>query len=165
MNNQLLTRENERNIPAQNQPGDFRNLVNHFWNMLDFSNHSDMSHLEPRIEVSETKNDVTVLSEMPGVPEENIEVEISSDGYLTISGEKTHQSEENLAGSYFSEISYGMVRRAIPLPWDLDFKNADAEYEDGILQIMIPKSPAEQTKRKKVNVSRGRRNKNKKRDN
>lgn len=165
MNNQVSTRDNERNIPVHNQQGDFHNLITHFWNMLDFSHHSDTANLEPKIEVSENKNNVTVTAEMPGVPEENINVEISSDGYLTISGEKKHLTEENHEGSYFSEISYGMVRRSIPLPWDLDFKNADADYEDGVLQIMIPKSPTEQTRRKKVSVSNGRRNKNKKRDN
>ena len=126
--------------------------------MLDFANHSEAHSLEPKIEVAENKNNVTVTAEIPGVPQENIDVEISSDGYLTISGEKTHQVEQNSEGSYFSEITYGTVRRSVPLLWDLDFKNATAEYEDGVLQIMIPKSSSEQTKRKKVSVSRTNKN-------
>lgn len=47
-----------------------------------------------------------------------------------------------------------MVKRTIPLPWDLQFDNADAEYADGVLKIAIPKSPNEQKKKKKINISR-----------
>ena len=155
MNNQMMTTENEHNIPIHNHNGDFRNLVHHFWNMLDFSHHNtDMTNMEPKIEVSENKKNVTVTAEMPGVDEKNMNVEISSDGYLTISGEKKHQREENKEGSYFSEISYGMVRRSIPLPWDLEFNQAKADYDDGILKITIPKSAVEQKKRKKINVNK-----------
>lgn len=164
MANQLSTHNNNQNLSSYNQQGELRNLIHHFWNMLDFANHSETNSLEPKIEVAENKNNVTVTAEIPGVPQENIDVEISSDGYLTISGEKTHQVEQSGEGSYFSEITYGTVRRSVPLPWDLDFKNAKAEYEDGVLQIMIPKSPSEQTKRKKVSVSRSNKNKSNKKN-
>ena len=157
MANHMTTRdEQERNVPIHNnnQNGDMRSLISHFWNMLDFPHSSDMADMEPKIEVSENQNEVTVTAEMPGVAENDIDVEISSDGYLTISGEKRHEHEENSKGSYFSEISYGMVKRTIPLPWDLQFDNADAEYADGVLKIAIPKSPNEQKKKKKINISR-----------
>ena len=131
---------------------EFRNLISHFWNFFD--NPTADSDLEPKIEVSENKNSVTVSAELPGIEEKDIDVQISSDGYLSISGEKRHQSEENNKGNYFSEISYGMFRRTIPLPWDLQFDNADAEYADGVLKIAIPKSPNEQKKKKKINISR-----------
>ena len=155
MHNQLSTRSQETDVPVRNtQHGDFRNLITHFWNMIDFPQHHELSDMEPKIEVSENKNNVTVTAEMPGVAEEDIDVEISSDGYMTISGEKKHEYEENKKGSYFSEISYGVVKRTIPLPWDLEFSKADAEYDNGILKIAIPKSAVEQTKKKKISVSK-----------
>lgn len=156
MANQITTsKEQERNLPIFNsQNMDFKNLLTHFWNMLDFPHHSEMNDLEPKIEVNESENEVTVTAEIPGVAEDDIDVEISSDGYLTISGEKRDEHEENHKGNYFSEISYGMVKRTIPLPWDLKFDDADAEYADGVLRIAIPKSPDEQQKKKKINISR-----------
>lgn len=162
MANQMTTRnQREQNVPVHNMPhNDFKNLISHFWNMMDFSHSSDMETMEPKIEVSENKNDVTITAEMPGVAENDIDIEISSDGYLTISGEKRHETEQNHKGSYFSEISYGMVSRTVPLPWDLEFEAADAEYDNGVLRIEIPKSAGEQQKRKKLNVNRsGKKNK------
>ena len=96
-------------------------------------------------------------AELPGIAEKDIEVQISSDGYLSISGEKRHQSEENSKGNYFSEISYGMFRRTIPLPWDLDYEKADADYDDGVLKVVLPKSQSEQQKFKKISVKKNKR--------
>ena len=134
---------------------EFRNLISHFWNFFDTP--SAESELEPKIEVRENKNSVTVSAELPGIAEKDIEVQISSDGYLSISGEKRHQSEENSKGNYFSEISYGMFRRTIPLPWDLDYEKADADYDDGVLKVVLPKSQSEQQKFKKISVKKNKR--------
>ncbi len=156
MDNQLSTTHNKNhNIPISNEShGDIKNLINYFWNMLDFPQHSTMKELEPKIEVNERENEVTVSAEIPGIAPENLDVEISADGYLTLSGEKRQQKEQNQQGSHFSEISYGMFKRTIPLPWDLEFDNANAEYDNGVLNITIPKSPTEQTKKKKININK-----------
>ena len=131
---------------------DFRNLINHFWNFFDTP--TTDADMEPKIEVSEGKNSVTVSAELPGIEEKNIDVQISSDGYLSISGEKRHHSEANEKGNYFSEISYGMFRRTIPLPWDLDYDKAAANYDDGVLKVVLPKSQSEQQKFKKIDVKK-----------
>lgn len=160
MDNQLSTSHSKNyNVPVTGEShGDIKNLISHFWNILDFPQHSAMKELEPKIEVNENKKGVTVSAEIPGIAPENLDVEISSDGYLTLSGEKKQQNEQNNPGSYFSEISYGMFKRTIPLPWDLEFDKANAEYDNGVLNIAIPKSPAEQTKKKKLNVNKSRKN-------
>ena len=135
---------------------EFRNLISHFWNFFDTP--SAESELEPKIEVRENKNSVTVSAELPGIAEKDIEVQISSDGYLSISGEKRHQSEENSKGNYFSEISYGMFRRTIPLPWDLDYAKTSANFDNGLLKIAIPKSTAAQEKVKKISIKKAKKN-------
>lgn len=150
-----LTNANPSGRDIQSGSGghnEFRNLISHFWNFFD--NPTADSDLEPKIEVSENKNSVTVSAELPGIEEKDIDVQISSDGYLSISGEKRHQSEENNKGNYFSEISYGMFRRTIPLPWDLDYDKANADYDDGVLKVVLPKSQTEQQKFKKINVKK-----------
>lgn len=160
MRNELANTPNSNNLrdipvtsPAQSE---FKSFLNHFWNMLDFSNHGESNELQPKIEVSENNNDVTVTAEMPGVNEKDIDLQISSDGYLTLCGEKKESNERNEKGNYFSEIYYGSFKRTIPLPWDLDYDKADAQYNDGILTIAIPKTQNERTKMKKINVSKGR---------
>ena len=91
---------------------------------------------------------------MPGVAEKDIDLQISSDGYLTISAEKKDETSSQDKDHYFSEISYGIIRRTIPLPWDLDYNKADAEYNDGLLRVAIPKSGLEKQKVKKISVKK-----------
>jgi len=160
MRNELSTNQNNsRREPVNTtSSGEFKNFINHFWNFLDFSNGGEADELQPKIEVSENDADVTVLAEMPGVDEKDLNLQVSSDGYLTISGQKKESSERHERGNYFSEIYYGSFKRTIPLPWDLDFDNADAQYDDGVLMVSIPKSQNEKTKMKKINVSKGRKN-------
>ncbi len=138
----------------KSHPAPVKHFISQFWNMLDFPSSGELGNMEPRIDVKENKKDIRVTAELPGVAEEDINVEISTDGDLTISGEKRHETETTSNDSYISEISYGMVKRTIHLPWDLDFSATNADYEDGILKISIPKSAVEQEKRKKIAVKR-----------
>jgi HSP20 family protein len=73
---------------------------------------------------------------------------------LTISGEKKHENTEVSKGGYFSEISYGHVSRTIPLPWDLDYSKASAEFNNGVLSVSIPKSNIEQENKRKISINK-----------
>lgn len=126
------------------------NFLGGLINMFDVSNL--LGKMEPKIDISETKDKVLVTAELPGVSEDNIDVEISMDGSLTISGEKKHENTEASKDGYFSEISYGHVSRTIPLPGNLDYSLANADYKNGVLTISIPKLETEQKKRKKIAV-------------
>ncbi|MBO5443115.1 MAG: Hsp20/alpha crystallin family protein [Alphaproteobacteria bacterium] len=132
---------------------EFKNFLANFWNLVDFPHHK-LEETEPKIEVSENKDAVTISAELPGVKENDIDVQISSDGYLTISAEKRSETEKKEKNNYFSEIYYGSVQRTVPLPWDLDFQKADADYNDGILKIAIPKTQIEKSKVKKISVKK-----------
>lgn len=151
MKNEVSTsNKNNQNLMAENRPHDLRSLWNYFF---DFSN-GDMGDLEPKIDVTDNKDSVSVVAEMPGINEEDIDLKISEEGYLTISGEKHHSAESSSKNNYFSEISYGMFKRTIPLPWDLDYNMADADYENGVLTINIPKTQTEKQKYKKINLKK-----------
>ncbi len=160
MSDSLITRkENSHNTPMHyGYRKDLSDLVNSFFNnWLDLPATPEISalkNLEPKIEVSENDNDVTVSAEVPGISEKDIDLEVSSDGYLTISGEKKHEKKEKGKGSYFSEISYGSFKRTIPLPWDLKFDDAKADFENGLLKVYIPKSTEEKSRKKKISISK-----------
>ena len=86
--------------------------------------------------------------------EKDIDLKVSSDGYLCISGEKKNEIQANAKDNYFSEISYGMFKRTIQLPWDLDYDATTAKYTNGVLNVSIPKSQTEKQKFKKIDVSK-----------
>lgn len=145
--------QSKHDLSVSHNPTDFRSLMNYFWNFMDSSN-SDMSELSPKIQVTEDKDAVKVTAEIPGINEKDIDLKVSSDGYLSISGEKKNEVQENAKDNYFSEISYGMFRRTIQLPWDLDYDATTANYNNGVLTVSIPKSQMEKQKFKKISVSK-----------
>ena len=144
---------NNHDLSVSHNPTDFRSLMNYFWNFMDSSN-SEYSDLSPKIQVTEDKDAVKVTAEIPGIDEKDIDLKVSADGYLSISGEKKNESEENTKDNYFSEISYGMFRRTIQLPWDLDYEATTATYNTGVLTVSIPKSQTEKQKFKKISVAK-----------
>lgn len=108
--------------------------------------------LEPRIEIIDTDKQVEVTAELPGLDAQNIDINISTDGYLTITGEKKNETEQKSKGYYFSERAYGIISRSVPLPEGIDTEKADAEFDKGILKITLPKLPTAQEKIKKITV-------------
>ena len=158
MSDSLITRkEHSHNTPMHyGYRKDLNDLVNSFFNgWLDLPEERRFAAKnEPKIEVSENEKEVTVRAEMPGMKENDIDLELSSDGYLTISGEKKQERKEEHKGSYFSEISYGSFSRTIPLPWDLKFDDAKADFENGVLTVLVPKSSDEQGKKRKISITR-----------
>ena len=133
---------------------DFNRLMNYFWNYFETAAENNSGEWEPHLQIAESKDSVTVTAELPGINERDVELQISSDGYLTVCGEKKNHSETSEKDAYFSEITYGSFRRTIPLPWDLDYENAAAHYNNGVLTVTIPKSQDEKQKFKKIPIQR-----------
>ncbi len=158
MSDSLMKKENSHNTPMRyGYNNDFGDLINHFFgDVMNFPYDTPnvSKSLSPKVEVEEKDNSVVVSAEVPGIKEDDIDLEVSSDGYLTISGEKKQEKKENHKGSYFSEFSYGSFKRTIPLPWDLNFDEAKADYKDGVLQVTFPKSQDEKGKKKKISINR-----------
>ena len=145
--------QNNHNLSVSHNPTDFRSLMNYFWDFMDKSN-ADFSDLAPKIQVSEDKDVVKVTAEIPGINEKDIELKVSADGVLSISGEKKNETKNDSKDNYFSEISYGMFKRTIQLPWDLDYDATTANYNNGVLVVSIPKSQVEKQKFKKISIAK-----------
>ena len=94
------------------------------------------------------------MDEIPGMNEKDIDLKVSSDGYLSISGEKRNETKAKDKDNYFSEISYGMFKRTIQLPWDLDYDATTAKCDNGVLKVSIPKSQVEKQKFKKISIEK-----------
>ncbi len=147
------TNQNNHDLSVSHNPTDFRSLMNYFWNFMDNSN-TEFSDLSPKIQVTEDKDVVKVTAEIPGINEKDIDLKVSSDGFLSISGEKKNETKNDSKDNYFSEISYGMFKRTIQLPWDLDYDATTANYNNGVLIVSIPKSQVEKQKFKKINIAK-----------
>lgn len=105
----------------------------------------------PKIDIKEKKDSVMVKAELPGVAEEDVEVEIT-DNVMTISGEKKEEKEEEKAGYYYKESHSGSFTRSFSLPSEVAAEKADAEMKNGVLLVTIPKIEAK--KPKKVSIKK-----------
>ncbi|RXJ84590.1 Hsp20/alpha crystallin family protein [Arcobacter sp. CECT 8985] len=84
--------------------------------------------------------------DLPGVKKENIKVDIHKD-VLTISGERKTKEEIKEEDYYKVETSFGKFSRGFNLPENADIENIDANYEDGVLEIVVPKLAEEKHKK------------------
>ena len=105
----------------------------------------------PTLDVSETKNDLVVKVELPGMDQKNIDVSLS-DGHLTIKGEKKKEKEEKEENYHLIERSYGSFTRSIRLPREVQTEKINASFKNGVLRITLPKSEEAKTKEIKIKV-------------
>lgn len=95
----------------------------------------------PVVDVSETRNDVTVRAEVPGMSEKDLRLTWQS-GVLRIRGEKSDEREEKRKNGSSCSRSYGCFSRDIPLGDRVDWKGARAKYHSGVLTVKLPKREA-----------------------
>ncbi|PHO09268.1 heat-shock protein Hsp20 [Malaciobacter canalis] len=76
--------------------------------------------------------------DLPGVKKENIKVDINKD-VVTISGERKTKEEIKEEDYYKVETSFGKFTRSFTLPENADKENIDANYNDGVLEVIVPK--------------------------
>jgi HSP20 family protein len=111
--------------------------------------------LTPRIDVSETATEVRITAELPGVEEKDIEVTLQGDA-LVIRGEKRSESEkkDDKEGRHYHRIerSYGSFQRSFALPADLAPDKVTADFKNGVLTVLLPKSPAASERTRKIDV-------------
>jgi Molecular chaperone (small heat shock protein) len=105
----------------------------------------------PALDVKETKDNIVVTAEIPGLNAKEVEVTISGD-MLTIRGEKKQEKEEKDESYHLIERRYGSFSRSIRLTTDVDAKNIKASHKEGVLTISLPKSEKAKEKQIKITV-------------
>ena len=103
----------------------------------------------PFIDLTETKSNLVLRAEIPGVDPNDIEIDIT-DKILTIKGETRQEMIEE--DSHRMERSYGSFSRSIQLPCRVIIDNIKAEFKDGILKITMPKCAPETARKIKIDV-------------
>jgi HSP20 family protein len=106
----------------------------------------------PPMDLVETEDNLVLRADLPGVSEDDIEIEVK-DGVLTVSGERKAQHEEKREGFHRVERSYGRFSRALELPKGIEAESIEAGFERGVLEVRMPK-PAER-KPHRIEISSG----------
>jgi HSP20 family protein len=106
----------------------------------------------PSLDVAETKNDIVVKAELPGLDPKDIDISLT-DGLLTIKGEKKQEREEKEENYHLVERSYGTFTRSIRLPKEVKSDKINASYKEGVLKVVLPKSEGAKKKEVKIKVA------------
>ncbi len=105
----------------------------------------------PRMDIYETDDKVVAEVELPGVDPKNIEVEVK-DNHLKVEAKAEEKKEVKEKGYYRKEMGQRYFKRIVPLPVEVLEEKAEAEYEDGILRVTIPKAHPKKEKERKIKI-------------
>jgi HSP20 family protein len=106
----------------------------------------------PAVDVVEKDDSYEVSAELPGMAEKDIEVKFS-DGMLSIKGEKSEEREEKRKDYHLSERRYGSFQRSFAVPEDVDPEKLEATFKNGVLRVVLPKSPEARKKERNIPVT------------
>lgn len=94
----------------------------------------------PSFDVKETTDAYVFTADMPGIRKEDLDIQLAGNR-LTISGKRESDSRPEEGRIYAQERSFGTFTRSFTLPEEVESAKVVAELRDGVLHLMIPKSP------------------------
>ena len=100
----------------------------------------------PALDISERKDAYLVTVELPRVEADDLQITLEA-GLLTIQGERHFAHDSSEQQFHRVERRYGSFRRAITLPAHVLADEVEASFQDGVLQILVPKAPEVHAKR------------------
>lgn len=98
------------------------------------------NHFIPTADVYARNGDMVVRMDLPGVDPKDIKVKFE-EGELTVTGERKADKEIKEEGYYRKETAYGIFERHMSLPKGIRESEIKAEYDNGVLEISVPKTP------------------------
>ena len=103
------------------------------------------------VDVVENEKEFVVKANVPGIPKDNLEIEIHEDT-VVIKGKYDEEKESKNEGYRIKERHSGSFTRVLPFGVDVDSDKASAKMEDGVLVLTLPKVQAELPKTKKLEI-------------
>ncbi|MBT7955983.1 MAG: Hsp20/alpha crystallin family protein [Rhodospirillaceae bacterium] len=139
--------ETEHGVPIHREDAGWAPLID----PLRTFGHKISNFFSPTSEAASDDNAYTIVVELPGVGEDEIDVSVD-ENCLMISGEKTMERVEKEKTYYFSERSYGRFQRSFRLPADADQDKIYASYKDGVLTIKVAKLEEKQPTARQIPI-------------
>jgi len=123
----------------------FNSLVSDF-----FTDVMDLADVGFKTDIKEDEENYYIEAELPGLSKEDINIEINNDS-LVISATNEQKKEEKNENYIRRERRTGTYQRAFGLD-NIKEDEIEAEYNDGILKVVLPKKETGQTKRRVIDI-------------
>lgn len=113
---------------------------------LDMPHWPELAELKaPKVDIIDRETEIVVKAELPGVAKGDVDVTMT-DNSVTIKGRSSHEEKEEKGNYYRCEISRGSFSRTVALPANVNADKARATFNDGILELTIPKEEKSHSK-------------------
>ena len=122
------------------------------WLAPVFGNELGAGIWSPQVEMLQHNGELIVRADLPGLKKGDVKVEVT-DNAVTIEGERRGEKEDKREGFYRSERSYGKFYRRLPIPEGIDVKDAEATFENGVLEVKMKASKREQQKGRRLEIN------------
>lgn len=106
----------------------------------------------PATEVDENDSHYLISMDVPGVKKEDITIDVTNN-ILTISGERKREERVQTKSGHWVEKAYGSFQRSFSLPTTVDADHIQAHYQDGVLELSLPK--ISQSRKKTITIESG----------
>lgn len=130
-----------------------RNRMDRLWSRFNAEGDTALADWSPTSDVVETKDEIVIKAELPGLEEKDVDVEIEA-GMLTIKGERQAEKETEEKGFRRMERSYGTFLRAFTLPTNVAPERITASFANGLLEVHLPKKEEAKPRSIKVEVKK-----------
>ncbi|MEF8792572.1 MAG: Hsp20/alpha crystallin family protein [Thiohalorhabdus sp.] len=121
------------------------------WEMPQVGELAPFEGRRPRVDVEDRESDIRVRAELPGVKKDDMDLLVAEDTVTINASTREEKEEGEKEGEYYRrEIAAGTFARTLALPAVVDADNAKATFQDGVLQLTLPKR--EQAKRRQIPV-------------
>jgi len=108
----------------------------------------------PSVDIYETENEVVLTAEIPGIEDKDIEIKIEN-STLSIKGERKLEKETKEENYHRIERAYGSFYRSFTIPHNVNQDKIQAEHENGVLKITMPKKPELKPQKVKILKPKG----------
>jgi len=105
----------------------------------------------PAMDLVEEEEHFVLRAALPGVEEDSINVELQ-DNVLTISGEREPEHRAQDGGYQLLERAWGAFSRSLTLPEGIDPESIQASFNNGVLEVRVPKPEERKPRRVAINV-------------
>ncbi len=125
-------------------------LLNNEWMGRFFDDEERSS--APSVNVKENEKGFELAVAAPGLEKKDFRISVEKD-QLTISAQKENQSEEKTNRFLRREFSYEKFTRSFTLPENIDAENITAQYENGVLNVLLPKRGDSAPRTKQISIA------------
>ena len=106
----------------------------------------------PAVDIYDKGNELVLKANVPGLKKEEIDIQLA-DNVLTISGEHKTETKVERENYYRYERAHGSFFRRFELPYDIDTEHINARVEDGVLEVVLPRTEEAKGKTRKISIN------------